>query len=186
MKLIRAFFSAAPKYLLWLVMSTIFWLWIFTLVTNTTAEKKVTLYAEVPALEDPGLAAELEKAAPEYIKMVQAHSFDYFVFQTGKVKGGDIYLVPASNVEEYLPDFLPLDLTRLPEGLSLYESGGTAYGVRVYDAGSGEGAAKRYISYTLPGLEAEDYYLFFGVESLHSGEPDAAAYDVAAYLLELP
>ena len=40
--------------------------------------------------------------------------------------------------------------------------------------------------YTGEELPAEDYYLFFGKDSLHTGAQDMAAYAVAETFLQLP
>lgn len=178
-----SFFGKLPKYLLWLVASTILWLWIFTFLTDAPAAKKVTLYADVPALAEPGLSVALEEHMPEGIRMIRAHAFDYFMFGDPRTGGGDLYVLPVSAFAAYRSILAPIDP---PEGADCYVDGGAAYGVKVYDAATGEGAALDYIRYTGKDLPAEDYYLFFGKDSLHTGAQDTAAYFVAERFLRLP
>lgn len=181
--MIRRFFSAIPKYLLWLVVSSLFWLWIFGFLTDAPAEKKVTLYADVPALAEPDLSVALERELPDGIRMIRAHSFDYFMFGEPESAGGDLYLLPVSAFAAYRDVLAPIAPA---EEENLFYDGGLPYGVKVYDAATGSGAALQYIRYTDEDAPAEDYYLFFGKDSLHTGTRDSAAYAVAETFLELP
>lgn len=183
MRIVRAFLSAIPKYLFWLVASTIFWLWIFSFLTDAPTSKKVTLYANVPALAEPGLSVALESELPDGIRMIRAHSFDYFMFGDPATAEGDIYVLPVSAFETYRDVLAPIAPA---EGETLFYDGPTAYGVKVYDAATGDGAALQYIRYTGEDLPNEDYYLFFGKSSLHTGEQDTAAFTVADSFLALP
>ncbi len=186
MRHLKAFFSSVPKYLLWAVLSTLFWLWIFTILNDAPAEKKVTLYADVPVLADPGLSVCLEQDLPEGIRMVRAHSFSYVMFGDAALTGADIFIVKGSDAERYRESFAPLPeafAKRYPDALSV---NGSPSGIRVFDAETGTGAACSYITYAEPGTAAEDYYLFFGAESLHCGRQDTAAYRIAELFLQLP
>ena len=55
----------------------------------------------------------------------------------------------------------------------------------MYDAATGKGAADGYISYWVPGAESEDYYLFYGANSVHTGKQDTAAYQVAERFMKI-
>ena len=184
MQYIRRFFSSIPKYLLWAVLSTLFWMWIFTLITNTTADKKVVLYADVPALEDPALAVKLEESMPEGIKMVKAHAFSYLMFIDAEIAGGDLYIVRGSDIPSYSENLAPLPASYAARGETAAHEG-VIYGLRIYDAASKTGAASSYITYTGGDREAEDYYLCFGISSVHCGELDEAAFVIADTLLSL-
>ncbi len=210
---IRRFFSSAPKYLLWIVLSTMFWMWIFTIVTDTSAEKKVTLFADVPALADPQLAGALEESMPEGIRMVKAHSFSYLMFDDLSLNAADIYIVKSQDIVKYAQYFQPADRdwakakadTLQPSEDIIYAIDGVPYGVKVYDADTGEGAAKSFVMYveTASGAVSSgsaaddnaadsaapvltDYYLCFGINSIHCGLRDTAAYDIADAYLALP
>lgn len=186
MRLIRSFFSNVPKYLLWAVLSTMFWLWILTFVTDTSADKKVTLYAEVPVLADPDLAVALEEGLPSGLRMVKARSPNYYMFGSIGMDEGDFYVLPASAAGEYIKLYQAIDPADYPDAPGFYERGGVCYGVKVYDAATETGAALQYVHYTKQGETPEDYYLFYRADSLHCGSQDNAAYDVAAVYLRLP
>ncbi len=178
MKLLKNIWSQLHLYLLWAMASVLIWGLVFSVITDAPPEKKVTLFIDVEVCRDRELREELEKALPEGIRMIQVHPFSYAMFNEQTLLDADLYIVPASSVEEYHESFL-LSPDAVPgEGR---EEGG----VLVHDAVSGEGVAASYIGYD-PG---EDYYLFFGVNSLHaaplSGRGDDAAFAVADTLLQL-
>lgn len=163
MRVLKNIFSQLHTFVLWLLASAIFWGWIFTFVTDTVPAKKVTVYCRVPAVQDTALAAALEQDMPEGLRMVKVHTFDYVMLDTASFDMGDIFIVPASEDPGFVQDLIPL------EG-----DGGT----KVYDAGTGEGAAMEYIQYG-----GEDYYLYLGSGSVHLD--DGAARAVARALLAL-
>lgn len=188
MRTVRRFFSTVPKYLLWLVISTVLWMWIFGLITDTTPARKVVLYANVAELADPELAIELETELPDGIRMIKAHNSTYFMFDSNAVVLGDFFVLPTSAVEEYISDYCPISPADFPEAKGFYEADGTCYGILVYDAETGEGVASGFIRYYDPEGDApnEDFYLLFNTNSLHCGEQDEAAFQVARHLLRLP
>ncbi len=182
MKFIRGFFSRLPAYVLWLMMSVVLWGWVFTRITDAPAERKVTLFIEAPAVSETALAAELELELPEGIRMIQVHTFDYVMFDTSSLLAADLYVVRESSAAEYIDSFLPL--AHPAEGC--WSLDGVPYGIRVYDAAAGTGAASDWISYCPDDTPKENYYLFFGAKSLHTGQTDLAAYAVADHFLSLP
>lgn len=164
MKILKNIVSQLHTFVLWLLASAIFWGWIFTFVTDTSSDKKITVYCHVPAVQDVALAVELEKQMPEGLEMIKVHSFDYVMFNTESIELGDIFIIPVSEIETYAGSLIPA---------------GDDQGVKVYDAFTGEGIAKDYIQYA-----DEDFYLFLGAGSVHL--EDGRAMEVAAELLTLP
>ena len=162
MRFFKNVFSQLHTFVLWALMSAIFWGWIFTLVTDAPPAKKITVYCYVPEIRDTELAVRLEEDRPDGIKMIQVHNFEYLLFNSGAVEFGDILILPESQIGEYEELLLP--------GFE---------GVRIYDAASRTGAAASYLGYT-----EEDYYLFLGAKSVHL--EDGAARAVADSLLEAP
>ena len=160
MKTLKRIFSHLHTFVLWLLISALFWSWIFTFVTDASPERKITVYCDVRQLEDTALAVALERNMPEGLRMIQVHSFDYVMFGVDAFYQGDVFIVPASEVETYAEFLAPVD------GVD---------GVKVYDAGTGTGAATAYIHYA-----DEDYYLFLGSGSVHL--EDGKALDVARRL----
>lgn len=171
----KRFLSQLPAYLLWLLASVVFWSWIVSLRTDTVPEKKVTLFLDVPAVEDAALSAALETALPERLKMVQAHSFSYALFRSDALQKADLYVLPASEMAQFRPELLPLEGFDASE---TWRDGGKGYGVRCYDAETRTGAAASFISYP-----AEDHYLCVSAASVHLD--DGAALRIARRFLEL-
>ena len=159
MRVLKNIFSHLHVFVLWAVLSAMLWAWIFTLVTDTTADKKITVYCHVPRVESTELAVRLEENMPEGLKMIKVHSFDYVMFEIEPVNGGDIYIIPASETEEFAEDL-------------------SEDGVKVYDCETGTGIAAEYITYG-----NEDYYLFLGANSVHLEDGKALA--VAEALLAM-
>ena len=163
MRILKNILSQLHSFILWLLMSALVWGYVFTFVTDTSADKKVTVYCKVPEVQDTALAAALEKQMPEGLRMIKVHSFDYVMFDVESFYQGDIFILPASDIEEYAGILAPV---------------GGDQGIKVYDSASGEGAATAYIRYA-----DEDYYLFLGADSVHSD--DGRALEVALTLLGL-
>ena len=163
MKTLRNILSQWHVFVLWALLSAIFWSWIFTFVTDTSPERKITVYCDVQALEDTALAVALEENMPEGLRLIQVHSFDYVMFGVDAFYQGDVFIVPASEIETYAEFLAPVD------GID---------GVKVYDAAAGKGVAAAYIHYA-----DEDYYLFLGSGSVHL--EDGKALDIARQLLAM-
>lgn len=163
MRFLKNVFSRLHTFVLWLLFSAIFWGWIFTVVTNAPVEKKITVYCQVPTLEDKAMAVELEKNMPEGLRMIEVHTFTYVKFDTRAIALGDIFIVPASQVQQFSEDLAPVD---------------GVFGVKIYDAATGQGSALDFITYG-----EEDYYLFLGARSVHI--EDGKALEVAGSILEL-
>lgn len=179
-RLWRKFLSQLPLYALWLVFGAMLWSWVFTFVTDTRPEKKVTVFVDAYAVEDTALAVALERALPEGIRMVKVHPVSYVMFDDEALRGADIFILRASDAPRY--EEL---LAQLPEP-SVDGTGVLARGKKLYDAATGQGSARDYIQYNSPGQPAEDYYLFIGANSLHTGTLDEAALAVIAQLENLP
>ena len=173
--------SRVPLYLLWLLLSVMFWGWVFTRLTDAPPERKVVLFVEADGVEDRALAAAL--TPPPGLKLVQVHPFSYAMFDENTILDADLFVVRASAAAQYLDSFRPIEP---PEGAACYEANGRCYGIRIYDAAAGRGAALSYIRYETGEEPPEDYYLFFGRRALHTGELDEAAFDVARQLMEVP
>ena len=168
MRILKNIWSQLHTFILWALISVIFWGWIMTLVTDTTDNKKVSIFINAYSVETRALAVELEKELPEGIKMVKVHSFEgAAAFGEYDFLNGDIYIVKAGEAELFRDSFKDIP------------------GVKVYDAASGTGAGAEYIKYTAEGAEPEDYYLFYGINSMHCGDYDEAAFKVSESFMKL-
>jgi hypothetical protein len=110
--------------------------------------------------------------------MVKVHPFTYALFGSDALKQADLYIVPASHLEEYRDWFSPL-----PEEMAAFASGQYPDGIPVFDPASGRSVAGSWILYSPPSGESEPYFLFFGRNSMHLS--DHAAAGVARALLAL-
>lgn len=183
MRVLRRIASTLPVYILWAFFAFLACSLLFSRLGDTDAAHKVTLYADVPSLRDTALAAELEKALPEGVRMVQVHPFSYAMFDSESLLGADLYIIPGSRVEDYAGSFRSLEGAPLEREGGLLR-GGELWGLRVWDRETGEGIAADLIDYP-----DEDCWLFFNKDSRHirslSGTGDDAAFAVAAKLLTM-
>lgn len=168
------------RYVLWALLSAVFWAWIFTLLFSAPAKRKVVLYADLPYLERNALSIELEREKPAGIRIVDTAVFDDMMFNQTEVLAGDLFLIPESKTEEYLASFAPIDRADFP-GETFYESDGEAYGILVYDEASGLAVGGDYVFY----IPHERCWLFFNKDSMHIGTRDDAAITVARHFLTL-
>ena len=165
-RFLRNVLSQLHSFAAWAIVAAIFTGWIFTNVTDTKAAKKVEIFVNAYEMENMELRLELEENLPEGIRMIKVHRFTEALFGDRTFLNADIYIVRASDVEELRDAF-------------------SGEGIKVYDAETGSGAADGYISYWVPGAESEDYYLFYGINSLHTGKQDTAAFYVAERFMEI-
>lgn len=179
MRVLKNILSQLHVYTVWLILSAVLWGFVFGLLTDAPAEKKLLLFAEVEHCEDTALSARLEEEKPAGIRLIRAHSFDYVMLDEAALRNADLYIVKAENIENYRDSFRPLDPEKIDTAsLALYEIDGEACGIRVWDGESG--CAASYIDYG----EGE-YYLFLGANSLHAGKADDAAYWMIGEILEM-
>ena len=183
MRVLKNIFSQWYKYVLWALLSVFFWGWVFTLLTDARPAQKLVLCVDRPELREEALADALSAGKPEGIKLIAVHSFDYYIFDTEELRCADLYIVGGNEAEKYIGSFLPLEETGLSAAGETWLHKGAAYGLKVYDAKTGEGAAASYIAYTAAGETPQDYYLFFGAESAH--REDGKALRLAEALLKL-
>ena len=185
MSVLKNVLSQWYRYLLWALMSVFFWGWIFGLLTDARPEKKLVLCVDRPEIAEEALSEELERRRPEGIKLVAAHSFDYYIFDTEELRLADLYIVGENEAEKYIESFLPLEETGLPtEGRALWTYEGRAYGLLVFDPAEGGGVAASYVRYVSEEEPPQRYYLFFGAESPH--REDGKTLRLAEVLLDLP
>lgn len=183
MKKGKRFFDLLPAMLMWLVLSILVWGFVFARITDAPAAQKITLYVDAPVPRSVEMAAELETAAHEGIRMVKVHPFSYAMMGADAMENADMYILPRAHLEEYLEHFVPLPREwAAAEGAFCRE--GVPLGLKVFDGESGKGAAAEYITYVYPGMEGQDYFLFFGKNSLHVPGNEGAVDAAALYYLE--
>lgn len=188
MRTIRKVITLIPLLILWLMLSIFLWGFVFNLITDAPAAQKITLCVDA---ETPGatqLAVLLEEKLDGKVRMVKVRPFSYAMFDSGTLTGADLFIVPASHAEIYQEWFSHLPEEFRDQGLSL-EIDGVTYGIRAYNAAVGTGIAKDCIQYVSLDAEKEDFYLFFGKESVHlpgnENAVDGTAVDAAHILFDL-
>ena len=105
MRVLRRIFSRLYVYILWCFLAFLAVGLLFSRIDDTDAARKVTLFADVPAVEDAALASYLEEVMPEGIRMIKVHPFSYAMFDSDNLLSADLYIVPASHVEDYAGSF---------------------------------------------------------------------------------
>jgi len=194
MKPMKRLWNLIPAMILWGMLSVFLWGWIFTFLTDTQPQHKLTLFVDAAVTDGTGLAVQLEETLlDDTISMVKVHPFTYAMLDSEPLRQSDAYLVRASHVEEYREWFAPWSVgfsAKDGSDTSLLLLDGAPYGIRVYDAATGTGIAQAYIDYHDPALPDEDYYLMLGKESLHltanEGGLDDRAILLAEAILALP
>ena len=179
MRVLKNILSQLHEYVVWAILAAVLWGFVFNFLTDAPEEKKLVLFAEVESCRDRELSAALEARRPEGIRLIQAHSFDYAMFDETGLLNADVYIVPIESVEGYRDSFRPLDPAALPAAAGeLLELDGEPCGIRVWDGESGFAA-------DFLGYGEGEYYLFLGANSLHAGEKDMAAYWLIGELLNM-
>ena len=193
MSRLKRLWNLIPAMLLWAMLSIFFWGWIFTLITDTEPENKLTVFVDAAIPDATALAVRLEQEVlGGQIRMVKAHPFTYAMLSSEELRCSDAYIVRESHLEEYREWFAPLpeDFAATLPAARLWQPEGVPTGVLIWDAETGMGAAQSYITYSDPALADEDCYLLFGAASPHlTGNPgsvDDAALQLAETLLSLP
>lgn len=184
MKKNRRFLNLLPAMLMWLVLSVMVWGFVFSHLTDAPPAEKISLYVDGVVTEGTQLALALEEEEREGIRMVKVHPFSYAMMGTD-IETADLFIVPEKNIETYRAFFAPWPESMEP-GADFYSPEGTPLGRKVYDGETGEGIAKVFITYAVPGMERQNYYLFFGSRSVHVPGHETTADDAAiAYAKKL-
>ena len=190
-KVLKRIWAQLHRFVFWALILSLIWAWIYTLVGDTTRDKKVLLCLETPGLDRRALSIRLEDAClpMEGIKMIQARGFSYELF--GSEVNGDLYLMRESTLKatlEETPD--KLTAIELPEGMRGYEWKGGVYGLLAFDPETQKGPAMEQIRYTpFNKPEPEAFWLCFDAKSQHLGflpsALDNAAWETAMALLAM-
>ena len=173
-KLSSAFFLG----MMWIMLALLVGGFVFNQITETSEDRKITIFADAELRNAPALAEELERGLQPPVRMVKIHPFSYAMFNGEALRRADLYIVPASRTEEYREWFAPL-----PEELRDREDPLQPGGIRVRDPESGLAVRGETILYDASLPEPEVYWLFFGKNSLHLTEEDRNAVLAAQGLL---
>ena len=178
MKTFRKVITLIPLLILWLMLSIFLWGFVFNLLTDAPNAEKITLCVDAATPGDTQLAVQLEEMLGGKVRMVKVLPFTYAMLDSSTLTNADLFIVPISHAETYQDWFCPLPEEVKDQDL-LWEISGTAYGIRAYTAADDAGVAKDCIQYTGPNGIKEDYYLFFGKNSVHIVENENAVDNTA-------
>ena len=85
------------RYVLWAVLSVVFWAWIVSRVTDARPQNKVVVYADLDLMDGRALSLQFDERLPDGIKYVEFDRFDDMIFSPTSVLTGDLYLIPQSK-----------------------------------------------------------------------------------------
>ncbi len=183
MRIIKWILSNLHRYVLWALLSVLLWGWIFMLRMDTSRDKKVTLFIDVPQVDIQGLTLELEKDLPEGIKLVKIHPFSYAdAFDFGDLDSADMYILTADDIDRSHDKLAPVDNEKYT---GCYCIEGVAYGIPVHISGENTGCAASYIEYSEDQRNCS-HYLCFNGKSIHIGSKDNAAFEIAETIFAMP
>lgn len=182
--MIRQILRNWHRYVVWVIVSIMFWSWIVVRVTDALPKNKVVLYADLYEIDGDAVEQAAEPYLPEGIKFLEVNMFDSMLFQPTAVLTGDLYLIPERDMADYAASFVPLDRSAFA-GASFYELDGQAVGVCVFDPDGSVAIAKDKIGY----FPDQRCYLCVNRESKHIGgindSPDDAALVLARAWMNL-
>lgn len=159
--MLRRFFRLLPALLTWALVCIMFWGWIFSILTNAPAEKKLIVYIDAPVTGTRELAGKLEESFPRaQIRFIEVRSFSYSMMGDSPASDGDIFIIPSENAGEYSEWF------------------GSLPGELFVSAGSDTAPLSSYVFYS----GDSDYLLFYSASSVHTGSSDSLAFELADLL----
>ena len=162
----RRFLSILPAMLLWAMLASFFWSWIFGFITDTTPDRKITIFADMQTCRETELAVTLEQDLPEGIRMVRVRRFAHAMMNSTSLRAADLYIVPVCDLETYRDWFAPLPES-LRDGFTLSAADGTPLGLPLYDSSAGLSIGEAFLGYDHPEHPGEAYVLVFGAAGPH-------------------
>lgn len=85
----------------WLCASLVFWGFVFSVITDTTPDKKLTVAVGGELKDEKAFALELEKYLPEGIKMAKVYPFSYAIMSAKPIEAADIIILPEGACEAF-------------------------------------------------------------------------------------
>ena len=188
MRKLKKIADAAGIMALWFLFSVFLWGFIFTRITDTAREYKLTICVDAAVPGAAELAGALEEGAGDKIRMVKVRPFSYAMFDGSVLEQADLLFIRASHMEAYGGWLRPLPEDMLSLG-AVYAPEGVPLGLLAYDAEQGWGVAQPLIQYREAGETDENLYLCFGGQSLHAegneGAVDNEALKAAKTLMQM-
>ena len=180
MNSVKRFFNQVPLLILWLMLCVILWGFVFTRITDTDRTHKIVICvnAETPGAAELEMKLDVQKSGD--IRMIQVKPFTYAMLDSSVLHDADLYIVQESEADQFFEWFDPL-----PESLTgsekIWKKEETIYGVLFYQPEMGSNLYTQYISFRDEEGKTDNYFLFFGKNSLHIAGHDGAVDDEALH-----
>ena len=98
--MLRRFLRLLPALLTWALVCIMFWGWIFSILTDAPASKKLIVYIDAPLKNTRELAGRLEANFPRsQIRFIEIRSFSYSMMGDSPAADGDIFILPSDSAE---------------------------------------------------------------------------------------
>lgn len=154
-----------PLMIIWLILSIIFWGWIYThFIMDTVPQKKISVAVDAQLTDARQMAHEIENNIPDYIKMCKVYSFDYAMMDSTNVLNADILIIPEKDMPEYIELLAPVPGELISD--SCYQIDSIYYGILCCNEQFA--SASRYINYIVNDADrTQNYYLCFGKNGYH-------------------
>lgn len=134
---------------IWALAAVFFSSYVFYQIRDTDPAHKITVYMDGTVVNGDRLAARIEKELGGAVRMAEIRPFSYFMFGSGQLQSGDLYILPDSALEQFGEWTLP---------------GGESW--IMYDPESGISVEEEVFLYTAGGQE-EIWRLYTGAGSPH-------------------
>ena len=170
---LRIFKRQLPLLIIWAVLSTLIWSWIFMLATEPNARYRLVIAVDGAVTDATNLAASLEKFKHGDIQRVKVYPFSYAMMDSSTLEKADLLILPFGDMNTYLDWLAPL-----PDNLASEHSGrinGIAYGLPLKST---------LVLQHLSG-NADDWFVCLGQKSVHAGFEPGQDTEALSYLTRM-
>ncbi len=174
----RRFIRQIPLMIIWLMASVLIWGFVFTRITDTTRDRKITIFVDAEIRNAEVLETKLESHKRGRIRMVQVRPFHYAMLDSTVLTNADIYLVSGSHMSEYRDWFAPWP-DSAEAVMPAWEEDGVCYGRLISSPILDYDPIRNDL--LIPGSD-DVFFLCFGKNSIHlEGLPGAVDNEAVYY-----
>ena len=99
--LLRKAGKLLPLLGIWALAAVFLSSFVFYQIRDTDPAHKITVYMDGSVADGDALAARIEKALDGAVRLAEVRPFSYFMFGSGQLKTGDLYILPDSALEQF-------------------------------------------------------------------------------------
>ena len=159
-----------PLLIIWAVLSSLIWSWIFMLVTEPDARHKLVIAVDAAVSDVTELAVSLESSMEGDIQRIKVYPFTYAMMDSSTLEKADLLILSAEGINTYLDWLAPLPAAiASDQALSVM---GIAYGLPLKNP-----LVLRHLS-----GDAGAWYVCLGQKSIHAGRADGQGSEALPYL----